>query len=434
MKLSPDAIRTLLTSVFPSEFIDDCARECGVVERDRDMDIKMLVWTLAVGFAVGGETRSIADYRRAYNAATNQSIVASSFYDRFTENLHELLSNLLEHALEEVAAPHHVSPEFDRFRDVIAADATIFRLQQLLTEFEATHDDASGVMLYLVHNVTDQSVISDEITDETTHESTLFETGSWLRGRLFLLDLGFFKYRRFALIDQNDGFFVSRLKKSANPLITAAPQTLRGNSIDIEGSQVFDVVGDLRRQYIDVDVVVGFKRREYDGTRSADTKQFRVVGVLNPDTDDYHLYMTNLPREEFSPEQIATLYRARWEVELLFRELKSRYGLEEFDTSKAHIVKIQITAALLTLVVSRAILRVLVDHAEERGEDATFPTERWATTFRSYAQLILMELADLYGFPPPNIPELLYQEAKQPSPGRKTLLEEVCSDLTAAEA
>jgi len=55
---------------------------------------------------------------------------------------------------------------------VIAADATIFRLQQLLTEFEATHDDASGVMLYLVHNVTDQSVISDEITEETTHEST----------------------------------------------------------------------------------------------------------------------------------------------------------------------------------------------------------------------------------------------------------------------
>jgi IS4 transposase len=434
MRLSPDAVRTLLTSVFPPEFIDDRARECGVVERDRDIDIRMLVWTLAVGFAVGGETRSIADYRRAYNAATNQSIVASSFYDRFTENLQSLLSRLLDHALAEVAVPHHVSPEFDRFRDVIAADATIFRLQQLLAEFEASHDDASGVMLYLVHNVTDQSVISDEITDETTHESTLFETGSWLRGRLFLLDLAFFKYRRFALIDENDGFFVSRLKKSANPLITATPQTLRGNSIDIEGEQVFDIVGDLRRQYIDVDVVVGFKRREYDGERSTDTKQFRVVGVRNEDTDDYHLYMTNLPREEFTASQIATLYRARWEVELLFRELKSRYALEEFNTSKEHIVKIQITAALLTLVVSRAILRVLVDHAEERGEDVSFPTERWATTFRSYAQLILMELADLYGFPPPNIPELLYQEAKQPSPGRKTLLEEVCSDLTAAAA
>ena len=304
MKLPPDAVRTLLTSVFPSDFIDDCARECGVVERDRDIDIRMLVWTLAVGFAVGGETRSIADYRRAYNAATNQFIVASSFYDRFTENLHELLSNLLEHALQEVAVPHHVSPEFDRFRDVIAADATIFRLQRLLSEFEATHDNASGVMLYLVHNVTEQSVISEEITDETTHESTLFETGSWLRGRLFLLDLAFFKYRRFARIDENDGFFVSRLKKSSNPLITAAPRTLRGNSIDIEGAQVFDVVGDLRRQYIDVDVAVGFKRREYDGTRSTDIKQFRVVGVLNPDTDHQ--------RQQGHPSGIGGSRRRAW--------------------------------------------------------------------------------------------------------------------------
>jgi hypothetical protein len=146
------------------------------------------------------------------------------------------------------------------------------------------------------------------------------------------------------------------------------------------------------------------------------------------------LYITNLPREEFSPEQIATLYRARWDVELLFRELKFRYGIEKFDTSKAYIVKIQTTAALLTTSVSRAILQVFVDHGEERGEDATFPTERWATMFRSYAQLILIGLADLYGFPPPNIPELLYQEAKQPPPGRTTLLEEVCSDLTALGA
>ncbi len=133
------------------------------------------------GFRRRRRTRSIADYRRAYNAATNQSIVASGFYDRFTESFRDLLSRLLEHALDEVAVPHHVSPEFDRFRDVSAVGATIFRLQRLLSEFEATQDNASGVMLYLVHNVTEQSVISDEITNETTHESTLLKTGSWLR-------------------------------------------------------------------------------------------------------------------------------------------------------------------------------------------------------------------------------------------------------------
>jgi len=62
-------------------------------------------------------------------------------------------------------------------------------------------------------------VISAEITDERTHESALFKTGLWMGRQLFLLDLGFFKYRRFALIDENSSFFLSRLKRSANPRI-----------------------------------------------------------------------------------------------------------------------------------------------------------------------------------------------------------------------
>jgi len=77
-------------------------------------------------------------------------------------------------------------------------------------------------------------------------------------------------------------------------------------------------------------------------------------------------------------------------------------------------MKIQITAVLLTASLSRAILRVLINHAEERGENATFLTERWAKTFRSCAQLISVELADLYGFLPLNIFELLYHEAIRP--------------------
>jgi IS4 transposase len=174
---------------------------------------------MIVGFAVGGEARSIAAYRRTYNGATGQNLVASSFYDRFTEQLEQLLRDLLDRAVEEVAVPHTVAPAFDRFRDVIVADATVVRLIRFLSAFPATHPGVSGIKLYLVHSVTTQSVIARAITDERTHESTLFKTGSWLRGRLFLLDLGFFKYRRFALIDENDGFFISRLKRSANPLI-----------------------------------------------------------------------------------------------------------------------------------------------------------------------------------------------------------------------
>jgi IS4 transposase len=59
-----------------------------------------------------------------------------------------------------------------------------------------------------------------------------------------------------------------------------------------------------------------------------------------------------------TPRQVAALYGLRWEVELLFRELKSLYGLEKFRTSDPAIVELLVVAALLTVSVSRALLGV----------------------------------------------------------------------------
>jgi IS4 transposase len=96
----------------------------------------------------------------------------------------------------------------------------------------------------------------------------LFKTGSWLEGRLAIFDLAYFKYRRFALIDENDGYFVSRLKKSSNPVVTEELREWRGCAIPLEGEKIFDIVNDLSRKYIDVEVEVEFDRREYAGTQS----------------------------------------------------------------------------------------------------------------------------------------------------------------------
>ena len=278
-----------------------------------------------------------------YVYANDNKTLIAMFYD---ENRHDIpLSQMPQvmreaNRLDEVAVPDTVDADIDRFRDVMIADGTVLRLHELLSEeYKSRHEEQAGAKLHLLHNVTDQTVEHFSVTDEKTHDSTLFNTGSWLEGRLAIFDLAYFKYRRFALIDENDGYFVSRLKKSANPEITAELREWRGRAIPLEGEQIHDVVDDLSRKYIDVEVEAEFKRGQYEGTRSVDTKRFRVVGVRNEDADDYHLYITNLSREEFHPADLATIYRCRWEVELLFRELKTQYELDEFDTSNPAVVE-----------------------------------------------------------------------------------------------
>ena len=415
-ELSPTLIRRRLTSLFPEELIEGIARSRDTVQRDRKIDITMLVWSLILGFAVDGEDRSIATFQRAYQATTNQTIARSSFYDRFTPQLRDLLSDPLAHALEEVAVPHTVAPQLDQFRETLIADATVFRLHRLLAEFPATHTNQSGAQLYVVYNLTKQTIAQFNLTDERVHESSQFRTGNWLRGRLFLADLGFYNYRRFALIDENDGYFVSRLKTNANPLITAERQEWRGRAIPLEGTRLQEHLPRLTRKIIDVTAEFPFDRRAYGDQQSRDSKAFRVVGVRNEDTDDYHLYVTNLP-EEFTPEQIGAVYSLRWEVELLFRELKSVYGLEKIETSDPVIVELLTVAALLTLTVSRALLAVF----QTVEPEVEYPRERWAKTFRSLAQLMLADLALSLGHPPPNLSELMRNGARQPERSRLSL-------------
>jgi putative transposase len=396
--------------LFPSEFLEEHAEELGVVERESKLQVPVLVWALVFGFAAG-ERRTLAGFRRSYNATADKPISPGGFYQRLTPSLAEYLRDLVEHGLDEVAVPEAVDADIDRFRDVMIADGTVLRLHELLSEqFQARHEEQAGAKLHLLHNATDQTIERLDVTDEKTHDSTLFKTGSWLQGRLVLLDLAYFKYRRFALIDENDGYFVSRLKENANPVITAELREWRGRAIPLEGKQIHDVVGDLSRKYIDVEVKAEFKRGPYNGTQSLDKKQFRVVGVRDEDADNYHLYITNLPREEFLPADLATLYRCRWEVETLFRELKTQYELDEFDTSNPAVVEILLYAALLSLLVSRDLLDLVTEQADD---EIVFPPERWAATFRSHAQLILHELGEYLGYSPPPLLERLIEDAQK---------------------
>jgi hypothetical protein len=105
------------------------------------------------------------------------------------------------------------------------------------------------------------------------HEGTTFENGSWLEGRLLLFDLGCFKHHRFARIEENGGFFVSRLKRSSNPEIVEDLRTWRGNAKPLVGEQVWDVIDDLHREEIDALVEVTFRRRAYRGRRLLDGVQ-----------------------------------------------------------------------------------------------------------------------------------------------------------------
>lgn len=231
-----------------------------------------------------------------------------------------------------------------------------------------------------------------QIFSERVHEVKKFTVGPWVKGRLLLMDLGYYSFSLFERIQRNGGFFISRVKTNANFEISSSKLVCRGRALKLEGKTLQEILSKLKRKTIDLEVLVPVKRRTYGEWQTTAIKTFRLVGVRNEETGKYHLYLTNVPRERLSPEDIARVYAARWEVELLFKELKSSYRLDEMPSSKRHVVEALVYVAILTLTVSRFLLFAL-RRSLQLSKRRT-PERRWAAVFKTCAQQILSLLMD----------------------------------------
>src|SRR5450756_2389258 len=66
----------------------------------------------------------------------------------------------------------------------------------------------------------------------------------------------------------------------------------RGNSIDVKGKYISEILSKLKRQILDVEVEISFKRRKYNGKEKLDTERFRLVAIFNEEEEKYHVYLT----------------------------------------------------------------------------------------------------------------------------------------------
>jgi len=152
----------------------------------------------------------------------------------------------------------------------------------------------------------------------------------------------------------------------------------------------------LKRQVLDVEVEVNFNRRAYRGEVKKDTERFRLVAMYNEDEDKYHMYITNISPELLEPEEVARLYGARWGVEILFKELKSRYALDMVPTSNPQVIESMIWIAILMLIISRKIYKV-VRALNPEANMARFTTLRWSNIFTENASSLLASVLSHMG-------------------------------------
>jgi len=388
-------LRTALSRMFPKALLQRLARETGAVRRHRKVDPVELFWVVVLSFGSGGE-RTIADLRRSYERVTGKAVATSSFYNRFTPAFAGFLRAALTQGLEKLSrGAEGAAAVLGEIREVLCVDSTVIRLHDALAACWPacrTNHTLAALKLHTVLNVRGVGPQRVQITSERVADGRALRAGKWVKGRLLLFDLGYFRYALFAAIAAYGGFFLTRLKDNANPILRTLHRQHRGRAIAVEGRGLREIRSRLQRAVLDAEAEICFQRRKYAGRRKTAIMRVRIVGLWDEVHRVYHWYITNLPVSKVQAEDIGKLYAARWTIELLFRELKSCYQMESIPSSKSHMVEAFVYASLLALLASRALLLTLRRWANLA--DRKTPIERWARLFVSAAPDLLALVLD----------------------------------------
>lgn len=149
-------------------------------------------------------------------------------------------------------------------------------------------------------------------------------------------------YNDFPLLniwDSNEVFFVVRHK----------------DNIKFKSIKEHDLPGD-RHQHILKDEIIELTGNQ---SRKKYPKRLRRIAIWDDKNNQVIELITN--QKTWTANTISELYKARWEIEIFFREIKQLLHIKSFVGTSENAVMIQIWTALITILVLKA-LKAIAKH------------------------------------------------------------------------
>jgi hypothetical protein len=180
------------------------------------------------------------------------------------------------------------------------------------------------------------------ITADTASERAYLPKPFRMKNRLFLADAGYPDFEFFADVERHNGFYIVRGATSLNPGVVEARNGKGMVLPKLAGMKLKDITRRTNRtEVLDLKVRRG-------------KQEFRVVRRWFAEEKRFCIWLTNLPSEAYSADDIMEIYRCRWQVELLFKELKSHTNWQKFATAQKAIVDGLVWASLLAVIIRRS--------------------------------------------------------------------------------
>jgi hypothetical protein len=151
------------------------------------------------------------------------------------------------------------------------------------------------------------------------------------KGALHLADMGFFDVKRLRLEDVQGIYWITRIPAGTLIEIDGIQQsigthlsTCKDNRVDI---QAFLCKERLSVRFIALRAPEQVIRQRRERLKKTAKKKRRSVSREQLSLCEWTVFATNLPVLEYTADEVYTLYRIRWQIELVFKLWKSEGGI-----------------------------------------------------------------------------------------------------------
>lgn len=245
---------------------------------------------------------------------------------------------------------YRITDQYNKGFNMIHLNAAYHLLSHLYTD----------VILQPVNHINEYIAMCDIID----HYSATHPT----RKPLFIADRGFVSFNVFAHAIENNAYFLVRAREANSRSMLA--------TLKLPDLPEFDIIFErwlTRRNTKTVkaepDVYKSIANRTFDylepKSKSIYYISFRIVSFVLPNGNTEIVY-TNLPKEDFSTEELRELYNMRWGIETSFRDIKYAAGLLFFHSRKKDFVIQEIYAKLILYNFCELITGAIVVEKKDR--------------------------------------------------------------------
>jgi hypothetical protein len=339
-----------LADAFTSEDLEVTARETGFYRRKSKVTPSVFFDLLMYDMS-SDKSKSLNQLSIEARSEHDIGVTKQGIDKKFNEHTLGFLKSLIEKQLSVESDLHIDAGWLSSFKRVTIKDGTRFNLPEEYKDYfpgSGGSGSSAGACIQFEYDLKSGNVAVMDITASNRPDvkDALELLDNVTKGDLVIRDLGYYAFKSFINIIKKEAFFISRLGAKTNVFEMSC-----GNYKKLDFKAVYNQMKRGKLSSIYKDVFIGSEEKIpvrlvielmpddiYEERMRKIHKLHKKKGYQTSEKymflSRFNLFITNVTKEVLPDKVISSLYRMRWQIELIFKIWKSVLGIHHVRKMK----------------------------------------------------------------------------------------------------